>query len=200
MVVLRLSILPRLPFVLLFASTALSSCFAPSEPLPAPILHCSTPGLGSLFTELDATIESTLKDNSAPWNTSITSFAIEVSSATETLWRNYHTAPVLGDYTDGEPTNVTGETAFRIASLSKIFTVLALLLQQDSGSINLKDSVTTYLPELRNNDIDDGVRWEHISLESLASQLSGVQRECESSKSAGGMTDPVSRWTSRSWR
>ena len=181
MFTLRLSLVS--PF-LLFAATVLSSCFAPSEPLPAPILLSGTPDLVSLFTELDATIESTLKDTSAPWNTSITSFAIEVSSASETVWQKYHTALVLGDYTDGEPTNVTGETVFRIASITKIFTVLALLLQQDLGRINLKDSLTVYLPELRNNDIDDGVRWEHISLESLASQLSGVPRECESSKSA----------------
>lgn len=154
------------------------SCFEPSEPLPAPTLDPRSPELVQLFSGLNATIQNILTKDFPPWNATITSFAIEVASADEGLWRSYHTAPLLGDYPDGKPTNVTGDTAFRIASISKVFTVLAILLQQQAGNLSMKDPVTEYLPDLRGNVIEDGVQWDYISLESLASQLSGVPREC----------------------
>ena len=159
-----------------------SSCFEPSEPLPAPYLTPGSPGLADLFSGLDSVIQKALTQSTANWNTSVTSHAIDLTSANETLWQSFHTAPLLGEYDDGGPTNVTGNTVFRIASLSKIFTVLAILLQQQEGKLDLKDPVTKYLPQLRQNDIPDGVQWEHISLESLASQLSGIPRECSYSE------------------
>ena len=115
----------------------------------------------------------------APWNTTITSFAIEVTSAKQTLWQSYHTAPLLGDYAGGEYSNVTGGTSFRIASISKVFTVLAILLQQQDGNLSLKDPVTKHLPDLLDKDVKSGIQWEHVDLESLASQLSGAPRECK---------------------
>ena len=171
---------PILALVVLAALSAFvsSSCFEPSEPLPAPRLNPASPGLEALFSGLDSAIEKALTETTASWNTTVTSHAIDVTSANETLWQSFHTAPLLGEYDDGAPTNVTGNTAFRIASISKIFTVLAILLQQQDGNLNLKDPVTKYLPDLRENDIPGGVEWEQISLESLASQLSGIPREC----------------------
>ena len=155
-----------------------SSCFEPSEPLPAPHLDSGSPEMLALFSGLDSIIEKAVTQSTASWNTTITSHAIDVTSANETLWQSFHTAPLLGEYDGGGPTNVTGNTAFRIASISKVFTVLAILLQQQEGNLNLKDPVTKYLPDLRENDISAGVQWEQISLESLASQLSGIPREC----------------------
>ena len=157
----------------------LSSCFAPSEPFPPPVLGHTTPDLISFFSELEDSIRETLRASNPPWNTSITSFAIDVTSANETLWHTDYTAPKLGHYADGKFTNVSGNTAFRIASISKVFTVLAILLQEQEGKLSMRDPVTKYLPELRQNDIEAGIRWDSISLESLASQLSGVPRECE---------------------
>lgn len=179
MIALSVFLATRLLLLVPLSAAVWSSCFAPSEPLPAPVLDPSSPELVSLFSGLDSIIQDALKAAPAPWNTTITSFAIEVTSANVTLWQNYHTAPVLGNYTDGGPTDVAGETAFRIASISKVFTVLAVLLQQQAGNLSLKDPVTEYLPELLENEIEDCIQWEHISLESLASQLSGVPRECE---------------------
>ncbi|KAL8792226.1 MAG: hypothetical protein Q9195_005182 [Heterodermia aff. obscurata] len=154
-----------------------SGCFEPAEPLPAPHLNPGSPDLVRLFSGLETVIETALTQTTASWNTTITSHAIDVTSANETLWQSFHTAPLLGEYDDGGPTNVTGDTAFRIASLSKVFTVLAILLEQQKGNLNMKDPVTKYLLDLRENDIPDGVQWEQISLESLASQLSGIPRE-----------------------
>ena len=170
--ILRLVVLSFLP------ALVFSSCFEPSEPLPAPRLDPGSPDLEGLFSGLDSAIEQALTETTTSWNTTITSHAIDVTSVNETLWQSFHTAPLLGEYDDGGPTNVTGNTAFRIASISKVFTVLAILVQQREGKLSLKDPVTKYLPDLRENDISDGVQWEHISLESLASQLSGIPREC----------------------
>ena len=114
------------------------SCFEPSEPLPAPSLDPRSSNLAQLFAGLDSTIQKALSTEAAPWNTTITSFAIEVTSAKQTLWQSYHTA--------------------------------------------LKDPVTKYLPDLLYKDVKSGIQWEHIDLESLASQLSGVPRECKNFK------------------
>lgn len=108
----------------------------------------------------------------------MTSFAIEVTSARSTLWRSYHTAPQLGEYPGSQDITVDGDKAFRIASISKVFTVLAILLQQQEGNLSMKDPVTKYIPELAEGSNDGGTQWDKISLESLASQLSGIAREC----------------------
>ena len=158
------------------------SCFEPSEPLPAPSLDPRSSELAQLFAGLDSTIQSALSVEEPPWNTTITSFAVEVTSAEQTLWQSYHTALLRGEYAGGEYSNVTGSTSFRIASISKIFTVLAILLQQQEGNLSLKDPVTKHLPDLLNECVESGIQWEHIDLESLASQLSGAPRECKNFK------------------
>ena len=170
----------RISAILVISSVVqnVQSCFEPSEPLPAPLLDVHSPDLRQLFSDLNVTIENALINGNAPWNTTVSSFAVEVTSSTETLWRSLYTAPLLGNYTDGEPTKVTENTAFRIASISKVFTVLAILLQEQEGKLSMKDPVTKYLPGLAKGKIRGGVDWHHISLESLASQLSGVPREC----------------------
>ena len=126
--------------------------------------------------QLDSLINNILTGKDAPdgWNAKNTSFAIHLTSSKETLWQSYHTAPVLGNYTDSEPTPVTGDTVFRIASCSKVFTVYALLIEAE---IQLDDPITNYLPELA----DGGgemmpVKWDEITIRSLASQLSGIGR------------------------
>ncbi len=46
-------------------------------------------------------------------------------------------------------TAVTAETAFRIASMSKAFTGLAILLLRDEGRLRLEDPVALHIPETR---------------------------------------------------
>ena len=161
--------LPRLSF---------ASCIDPSEPFPAPALSHDDPRLQALFSNLETTISTTVADHQAPWNTTISSFAVELSSVEETVWRYYHTAPQIGNYTAlSEPFQVDGEKAFRIASISKIFTTLAILLLEQGGKLSIRDPVAKYLPDLVERVNDEGIHWGNISLESLASQLSGVPRE-----------------------
>lgn len=155
-----------------------SSCINPSEPLPIPSLSHDDAKVQSLFSDLDDSITGLIAQGKAPWNTTVTSFAIEVTSAKDTLWRHYHTAPKLGNYTAlNKPFQVDGQKAFRIASISKVFTTLAALLLEQSGKLNMRDPVTKHLPDLIRGNNEGGIPWDKISLESLASQLSGIFRE-----------------------
>ena len=71
---------------------------------------------------------------------------------------------VLGVVVDGElvwvkaagvrektnDTPVTPETVFRIASMTKSFTAMAILKLRDEGKLSLEDPVSRYVPELAN--------------------------------------------------
>ncbi|KAL9079918.1 MAG: hypothetical protein Q9157_001257 [Trypethelium eluteriae] len=160
-----------------------------------------------------------IKDRSsggAPLFANITSFSIAVTTKEELVYEFHHSAEVQGRAGTGVAIDkdlhgheqevlgsrrpgrkiVDGDTAYRIASCTKVFTVLALLLEKD---INWDDPVTKWLPELRGPeptpaDDDYGskseleeleeverlinhVHWESITLRSLASQLSGIARQ-----------------------
>ncbi|MCJ1387510.1 hypothetical protein MMC18_000353 [Xylographa bjoerkii] len=158
------------------AATAIASCNNPGPAFPAPRLLANSSQLASVKVKLDTIVANSLiGDNQPAWNSSTTSFALQLTSAEETLWSSYYTAPILGDYKDSNATAVTGDTVFRAASITKSFTVYALLLE---NSINLEDKITKYLPEL-----DDGredvwhAQFSQITIRSLASQLSGISRE-----------------------
>lgn len=162
-------------------TTVLSaSCINPREPFPAPRLKPGSDAIQSLFSGLETKLAGVLNGDEPPWNTTITSFAIEVTSADETLWQSYRTAPLLGDYPDSEPVQVDGAKAFRIASISKVFTVLAILRLDQDDELSIKDPVVRWIPELARGTNEGGIAWEKITLESLASQLSGLPRECMS--------------------
>jgi len=54
----------------------------------------------------------------------------------------------FGGRRPGDPTPVAPTTRFRIASLSKMLTAIAVLQQVQAGTLELATPVTTYLPEL----------------------------------------------------
>ncbi len=58
----------------------------------------------------------------------------------------YHKAHGLADVEQGRP--IAPETVFHVASLSKQFTALAVLLLEKEGKLSLDDDVRKYLPEL----------------------------------------------------
>ncbi|EKJ73022.1 hypothetical protein FPSE_06810 [Fusarium pseudograminearum CS3096] len=73
---------------------------------------------------------------------------------------------------------VDSDTVFRMASLSKVFPVVALLKLH---KVNFDDRVTKYLPELRalnkearKNDAVWAVDWDEITVGALASHLGGI--------------------------
>ncbi|KAL8965847.1 MAG: hypothetical protein Q9197_006292, partial [Variospora fuerteventurae] len=149
----------------------------PTEPFAPPVLRRDEPILQAAFRSIDTSISEAGQNDSQPWKRNITSFSIAVTSSSQTLWTSSHTASVLGDYADSPPNNVSDGTYFRIASISKVFTVLAALIEQEAKTWTLKDPITKWVPELLQTANPHLVDWENISLESLASQLGGVVRE-----------------------
>src|SRR5690606_33465180 len=62
---------------------------------------------------------------------------------------------------------VTNTTGFRIASVSKTFTALAIMQLVETGVISLNDSILTYIPELSPG-------WSAITIDMLLSHRSGI--------------------------
>ncbi|RMZ67195.1 beta-lactamase family [Pyrenophora seminiperda CCB06] len=71
---------------------------------------------------------------------------------------------------------VNGDALYRIASITKTFTVLGILYQHAAGNLSLDETANMYLKELGDKS-DGGIPWKDITLRSLASQLSGIPRE-----------------------
>lgn len=158
------------------AEAAIGSCWEPAPAFHPPKLDASLFESSGLAAKFDILISNALNSTSSSWSWENSSFAVQVTSGSETLWSSYYTAPSLGNYSDGSPTPVSGDTAFRIASCSKTFTVYALLLEK---GIRLEDPITKYLPDLKDGlDAQWGipVDWDHITIRALASQLSGIGR------------------------
>ncbi|KAL8927879.1 MAG: hypothetical protein Q9172_001179 [Xanthocarpia lactea] len=158
----------------------------PTNPFPPPTLQKEDLSLGAIFEGLERKIQEATRSSSSPWPIDITSFSVAVTSASETLRTTSHTAPILGNYSDGSPSQMSDQTYFRIASISKAFTVLAVLLQEKAGNCSLRDSITRYVPELQENAGTGHIDWKAITLDVLASQLSGIPREYGQSD----LTDP----------
>jgi CubicO group peptidase (beta-lactamase class C family) len=132
-----------------------------------------------------------------------TSFSAEITSSKKSLWSKHQTAR---DRNVSRPdvSEVNGNALYRIASITKTFTVLGILYQHKAGNLSLDDSVIQYIEELREEQ-EGSIPWKDITLRSLASQLSGIPRECilpdpRFCHTAGGMqTDFLLqslRWTS----
>jgi len=156
-----------------FIELVQAECYVPGPAFPRPHLTKNDPALKPLLKRLDNLVSSVLShshDPSSPWQVNTTSFAIHLTSSVETLWTTHFTAPILGNYTDGEPTQVTGDTIFRAASsASKLFTAYASLLQEKG---RWDDPITDFVPELK------GEPWSEITLRALASHSSGLIMDC----------------------
>jgi CubicO group peptidase (beta-lactamase class C family) len=97
------------------------------------------------------------------------SFSIEVTSGDDTLWTKYHTAKQRDDGRPGV-VRVDGNSQYRIASITKVFTTLGVLYQHEAGNLSLDGTIDRYITELTGPD--SGVLpWKDITLRSLASQL-----------------------------
>lgn len=96
----------------------------------------------------------------------------------------YLTAANLSSNTEGVK-QVNGDTVYRIGSVSKIFTVLAFLAEV--GDRDWNTPITEFIPELARyssqaltQPLDDVRRtdWDDITIGALASQVSGIGRDC----------------------
>ncbi|KAF8523515.1 beta-lactamase/transpeptidase-like protein [Hysterangium stoloniferum] len=83
---------------------------------------------------------------------------------------------------------VDQNSIYRIASISKMFTVAGTLIQRDRGALNWDDSITKFFPNFTYNPnswadntdvgLGDHGSIEPITIRQLASHMAGIPRDC----------------------
>ena len=167
-----------LVLVLLLPFTA-ASCYDPSPAFPPP------PWKANQLAPAFHTIQTKLEDLIADEKYDASSFSLEVTSNTESLWSNFHTARKLNSTRPGVK-HVEGDSLYRIASITKTFTVLGLLYQHEAGNLSLDSPISKYIPELGGE-----IPWKDITLRILASQLSGIPRDFAQGDLVNELPDPT---------
>lgn len=165
-----------------FPSRVVSNCYEPTPAFPPPSWTAAS-GIRPAFDR----IEARLHDLKKKYNTS--SYSIEITSSSETLWNSHHTATILNETRPGDR-NVSGRSQYRIASITKTFTTLALLQLASDNRVSLDDPILKYIPELNSSAHD--LPWKDTSLRILASQLSGLPREFAQGDLLNLLKDPLS--------
>jgi CubicO group peptidase (beta-lactamase class C family) len=143
----------------LLATFGLGFCPPTGPALPPPNLSESS-SLNALETQLNVSLDSPL----LPWNATATSFSVQITSRERNFFEYHYTAPVQNS---SGIQQVRGDTVYRAASITKVFTVLALMLVAGD---KLDQPVSSYLPEL------SARRYGNVTLRMLAGQLSGTPR------------------------
>ncbi|KAF2033438.1 beta-lactamase/transpeptidase-like protein [Setomelanomma holmii] len=159
-------------YTFLFAAVASAGCYEASIAHPLPNLDPKDAVLKETF----ASISTALTAAAAAPEFDATSFSVEITSSKESLWSQHHTARKRNATRPDVP-EVNGDALYRIASITKTFTVLGILYQHEAGNLSLDDPIDKYIEELRGED-SGAIPWKDITLRSLASQLSGLPREC----------------------
>ncbi|ETN43684.1 uncharacterized protein HMPREF1541_02843 [Cyphellophora europaea CBS 101466] len=168
--------------VLTTLSLTLANTFQPTSecPLLGPSFSSDfdltkTDAFSEAVAAFPEVIEALFETGSA--NASTSSFVIDVYSAvTNTSIYSYSheaTAPALNE---SFPSELNDETIFRIGSVSKLYTVYAILAH--AGSLEVfNHPITQYLPELAGNAGKDPLNrivWEDVTVGALASHQAGV--------------------------
>ncbi|EED16113.1 beta-lactamase, putative [Talaromyces stipitatus ATCC 10500] len=170
------------------------------SPLLGPVFpHAANFSSNNAFHDMTMNLTTTLEDiilagNSTSTSRSVinsedTSFALQIFSSdtigmdngNNTLFQWFYTSPATQNSSSGVK-EVDENTVFRIGSGSKLWTVLLFLVT--AGEAHLHDPVTKWVPELQaainaapGDDSVDYVSWEDVTIQELASHLSGVGRD-----------------------
>ncbi|EXJ81653.1 hypothetical protein A1O1_07718 [Capronia coronata CBS 617.96] len=167
-----------------FVALVDAGCHYQFPAFPPPDYAEPCPELLEAFNRIETTVSALVADPS--FNTS--SYSIEVTYAKSTLWTSFHTA-VDKDPARPGAEEIDGRSAYRIASITKTFTVLGILKQHAAGNLSLDDSVDKYIPQLAGHQ-NGTIPWKDITLRSLASQLSGLPRDWAQGDLATELSDP----------
>lgn len=151
----------------------------PTNLLEQPELKKAAVDLDSKFSEF---IDHSNKTKSGNFSYSIEIFSIEDEVP---LWSRYWTAPNLKGLNSTGVAEVDGDTVFRLGSVTKIFTMLTFLAE--AGDSLWNEPIANYIPEIAALIVDGAdnshsistTDWQSITLGSLASQMSGLQRDCK---------------------
>ncbi|KAL7810809.1 beta-lactamase/transpeptidase-like protein [Trichoderma gracile] len=143
------------------------------------------------ISSITSSLNRAIRTGTSPFgsfNSSTTSFSLSAASQLDSspIIDFHHTSGSL-NASAGSTSRVTGDTVYRIGSISKLFTVYALLL--NNGTMHWNRPVTDFVPELRNavhgspyqhTSVIGPVQWDQVTVGALASQLSGIGRDCTS--------------------
>lgn len=161
-------------FLTTLLTLAQSSCDAPSPAFPLPDFNNHGPALTETTHQIIFALKSII--SKPEYNT--TSFSVEITSQFKSLKSLQHTARERSDLFGGGAKIVNNDTRYRIASMTKPFTVLALLKLQKAGKLNLDDPVLKYLPGLEDGQTGT-LPWHDITVRALMSQQAGITRDCK---------------------
>lgn len=158
----------------IFIQSVYSRCYNPSPAFPLPDFSHDSKGH---LKRAVAYIEKSLKAAVSDEGFATTSYSVEITSSKETLWSSHHTARERNESRIGAEV-VNGNSVYRIASITKTFTTLGILQQHAAGNLSLDDPIEKYIAELQGHQ-SGNIPWKDITLRTLASQLSGIPRECQ---------------------
>lgn len=124
------------------------------------------------------------KSTFGTFNSSTASFSLTaISQLNSTPIIDFHHTSGSLNISAGSASRITSDTVYRIGSVSKLFTVYALLL--NNGTSHWNRPVTDFIPELKHaaqhhthdSSAIDWVQWGQVTIGALASQLSGMGRD-----------------------
>ncbi|KAL0937379.1 beta-lactamase-like protein 2 [Colletotrichum truncatum] len=150
--------------------TAASFTCPPLGPVfPAAKNPGAHPAVRAALADFVAAVEAETKD----FDGSAVSIGVKSAFEDEPLLDFHHTPKNR----DPRGADVVDEnTVYRLASVSKVFTVLAALQRDDV--IHLDDPITKFIPELRGKRPEGGeldyVDWEEVTVEAVAAHVAGI--------------------------
>lgn len=180
---------PTLPLLVIFlplTTTALPNCPLLGPEFPPPRNLSAHPIWQSALTDLSALYD--YLDTSNTTGLASLSYSIQVFSTNPgppLLWERHRTARDLPADTLGVK-QVDGDTVYRLGSVSKVIAVLTWLAE--SGDVFWRQPITKFLPELarfagrtKAKDFDPlrETAWDDVTIEALAAQVGGLQRDCK---------------------
>ena len=148
-----------------------STCDAPSPAFQIPDYEHHASQLDLTSTRIYEAIKSLSQHD----KNNKTSFSVEVTSETRSLFEVHHTAKIRSSVHRGAD-KINNVTNYRIASMTKPFTVLALLQLHKAGKLDLDAPVLNYIEDL-NGPQSGSLPWKDITIRALASQMAGIPRD-----------------------
>lgn len=141
--------------------------------LPAPRQLSTSPHVHASKQQLSAQLELALSGTLVGgWQTNATAFSIVVTDAggDVPLWEFHH------HYAANASVDVDGDTQFRVASITKVFTDLLLL----KLGLGRDEPVTKYLPELAAAAAGGSpIAWDEVTLGALGDHMAAIPGACK---------------------
>lgn len=183
------SIYTIVPLFSVVGATSLNYCPLLGAVYPAPRTLCNDTAFQAAKHNISISLDAIVAGNSSllgsTYVSNTTSLSVQIWSTRDSKpeFEYYYTSPLTKNASVGV-TAVDEDTVFRIGSASKLWTVLLLLIEK--GDAVLSDRVVKWVPELahaareigRDFDRINHVDWNEVTLFELASQLSGIARDC----------------------